>query len=62
MGENSSGFPSMPRVNIRIGSCPDCGNPIWLGDLQYRETENLKAVYKCIACRHLWARDEIVPF
>lgn len=48
--------------NQLLGSCPECGGNIYSNDIVHKETENLKEVYKCLKCKKLSSKDELIPF
>ena len=52
----------IPNQSKLMGSCPDCGRQVWSADLVHKETEHLKEVYRCIRCKILIAKDDLIPF
>lgn len=45
----------LPPVNKRVGSCPECGKPIW-------ESDKVGPVYRCVECREIIREEELIPF
>jgi DNA-directed RNA polymerase subunit RPC12/RpoP len=52
----------IPPTDKWLGSCPECGKPIWVSYLMMEETIFNQAVYKCIECDKLVIADTIIPF
>jgi hypothetical protein len=52
----------LPPTDKWLGSCPECGRPIWDSYAIHKESENLKAVYRCIECKTIVLKEAIIPF
>jgi len=52
----------LPPTDKWLGSCPECGKPIWESYIVHKESESLRAVYRCVECKYLMLKDAIIPF
>jgi predicted RNA-binding Zn-ribbon protein involved in translation (DUF1610 family) len=52
----------LPPLNERIGSCPECGKPIWKSDKTMIHFETLGITYQCIECKIFIEPKDIIPF
>ena len=58
----------IPPTDKWLGSCPECGKPIWASYLSHYNTLNTgtgstnEPVYKCIECKENILEENIIPF
>ncbi len=53
----------LPEINARLGSCPECGKPIWENDLVIDpKYDDNYTRYCCMECGSIIVRKEIIPF
>jgi hypothetical protein len=52
----------IPPTDTWIGSCPECGKPIWKSYAIMDENIFNEAVYRCIECKKLVLQKEVIPF
>ena len=58
--EQQDEIVKIPKANTRLGSCPDCGKPMWKSD--YHKFSQFGPLYRCIQCKAIMLKDAIIPF
>lgn len=46
----------LPPTDKWLGSCPNCGKPVWES---YLIKEN---IYRCIECKYIMLKEAMIPF
>jgi hypothetical protein len=58
----------IPSTDKWLGSCPECGKPVWESYLSRYKTLNTgtgstnQPQYRCIECQNVFTKDELIPF